>query len=90
MLLLNRRLRNDDTADNRNKFKVEHWAPQSRHLDLALDYKNLLAACPGNEGSPPQLQHCDTSKKDAFIKLDPRTPSVHSKHPAQRPDGTGR
>ncbi|RYD32195.1 MAG: TIGR02646 family protein [Verrucomicrobiaceae bacterium] len=42
--------------------KIEHWACQEDHADQDLDYGNLLGACPGGEGRPGRLQHCDTSK----------------------------
>jgi uncharacterized protein (TIGR02646 family) len=53
--------------------KIEHWASQSapstRHRQL--DWKNLLGACKGGEGSPPRQQHCDTRKGDTPIKVNP-------------------
>ncbi len=45
-----------------NNMKIEHWRAQSKYQKLKFDYKNLLAACKGNEGSPPEEQHCDTRK----------------------------
>jgi uncharacterized protein (TIGR02646 family) len=51
--------------------KVEHWRCQSRYETLELSYSNLLAACPGGEGQPVALQHCDTRKGDADLKFNP-------------------
>ncbi len=56
-----------------DRMKVEHREPQSHpktaHLQLA--WPNLLGVCPGNEGRPYHLQHCDTSKGARRITLDP-------------------
>jgi uncharacterized protein (TIGR02646 family) len=56
------------TKDN---MKIEHWRPQTPYPQLQLDYQNLLAACNGNEGKPPELQHCDTKKGDKEIIISP-------------------
>ncbi len=53
------------------RMKIEHWKPQSQYTKLQLDYRNLLAACEGNEGNPRQLQHCDTRKGDKEITINP-------------------
>jgi uncharacterized protein (TIGR02646 family) len=58
--------------------RIEHWAPQSLYPSLRLDYKNLLAACDGNEGKPKHLRHCDVSKGDQEISLDPTQPSCET------------
>jgi uncharacterized protein (TIGR02646 family) len=55
----------------RASMKVEHWAPQSKNPEKALSYGNLLASCKGGDGGPTGLQHCDTKKGDASIKLHP-------------------
>ncbi len=44
-----------------------------------LEYKNLLAACKGNQGSAPNEQHCDTRKGDQDIKYNP----ADSNHPIE-------
>jgi len=53
------------------QMKIEHFKPQSQYPELQLDYHNLLAACDGNQGSPPDLQHCDTHKGDEEMTLNP-------------------
>lgn len=53
------------------EMKVEHWRPQSQYPTLALDWRNLLGACPGNMGAAPSEQTCDTRKGDAEILLNP-------------------
>lgn len=57
------------------EMKVEHWRPQSQYPALALDWRNLLGACPGNMGAAPSEQTCDTRKGDAEILLNPLDPS---------------
>ena len=72
--------------------KIEHWAPQSVHPDLQLDYHNLLGACVGEvrDGEPDadeahqksrrESQHCDTHKGNTKIKVHP----ADSKHRCDR------
>lgn len=62
--------------DNTKHVKIEHIAPQSIYPEKSLVYKNMLAVCDGNEGSPYSLQTCDTHKRDTEIKADPTEPSV--------------
>ena len=64
------RIRNDE-------MKVEHWKCQSRYPSEQLNYRNLLAACLGEEGKPRDLQHCDTRKGDDDLKWNPAD-SSHS------------
>ena len=56
-----------------SRMKIEHRASQSdpstHHRQL--DWKNLLGACNGGEGSPQRQQHCDTHKGDTPITLNP-------------------
>ncbi len=55
--------------------KVEHWYPQDAPEDRDLEYANLLAVCLGcyNQG---EFFHCDTSKADTVITLNP-TNNLH-------------
>jgi uncharacterized protein (TIGR02646 family) len=55
----------------KHRMKIEHWRSQTEYKSLQLDYKNLLGACMGNEGARPQNQHCDTSKGDHVITINP-------------------
>ncbi len=66
------RIRNDPTT-----MKIEHWHCQSRYPGEALDYRNLLAACPGGQGKPRHLQHCDTRKSDQDLCWNPANPRHH-------------
>lgn len=60
--------------------RIEHWHPQGRHSERALDWRNLLLACHGGEGQPPPLQHCDYSKGDEIIRLNPLDRVEHRFH----------
>ena len=57
--------------------KVEHWRCQSRYPNEQLSYSNLLASCPGGEGKPQYLQHCDTRKGNCDLKWNPADPAHH-------------
>lgn len=59
------------------EMKIEHWQCQDRHSSEQLNYRNLLGACPGGKGQPPQLQHCDTRKGDRDLKWNPADPAHH-------------
>ncbi len=53
------------------QMKIEHWKPQTKYTALQLEYRNLLGACMGNQGTRPQNQHCDTRKGDIEITINP-------------------
>ena len=57
--------------------KIEHWQCQSRYPAEQLNHRNLLGACPGGDGQPPCLQHCDTSKGDRDLQWNPADPGHH-------------
>ncbi len=63
------------SAINFDNMKVEHWYPQDAPEDRDLEYANLLAVCLGcyNQG---EYFHCDTSKADTVIQLNP-TNALH-------------
>jgi len=58
------------------KMKLEHWWPQSvRPPDRRLDYSNMLGVCTGMLYLDGQtFFHCDTSKVDTVISIDPQRP----------------
>jgi uncharacterized protein (TIGR02646 family) len=56
---------------NPDGMKIEHWAPQSQSSERQLDWKNLLGACKGGEGSPLAEQHCDSHKGNTPIRVNP-------------------
>jgi hypothetical protein len=51
--------------------KVEHWHCRDCYPNEQLDYRNLLAACNGNEGQPRSKQHCDTRKGNSLLSWNP-------------------
>lgn len=57
--------------------KIEHWRSQSRYPAEQISYRNLLGACPGGDGQPPHLQHCDTRKGDRDVRWNPADPAHH-------------
>ncbi|HPN62281.1 MAG TPA: hypothetical protein PLP78_03280 [Candidatus Fermentibacter daniensis] len=59
-----------------DQMKVAHWHSQTRHPDEDLDYANLLGACKGGEGMPPEQQHCDTFQGNRDLAFNPANP-VH-------------
>lgn len=58
----------------RDSMKTEHWHCRSGYSGEQLDYRNMLAACYGNEGYPPRAQHCDTRKGNSDLALNPANP----------------
>ena len=57
--------------------KIEHWRCRAHHPGEQLKYRNLLAACRGGEGQPPNLQHCDTRKGNRDLEWNPADPAYH-------------
>lgn len=59
------------------KTRIEHWAPREIYNgeegrpDLRLNYRNLMAACDGNQGRPKHLYCCDKSKDNHEITINP-------------------
>lgn len=59
-------------SPNADKMKIEHNKPQKKYPHKQLDYQNLLASCKGNDGGPKHLpRHCDTSKGEQEITINP-------------------
>jgi len=56
---------------SKEKMRIEHWNSQTGFPAQQLIYTNLLGACPGNEGQPKNLQHCDVSRKNIPLKINP-------------------
>jgi uncharacterized protein (TIGR02646 family) len=57
------------------RVKIAHWTPQAVDATRDLEWRNLLAACHGNEGAPRERQHCDTRQANSRLSVDPQTPS---------------
>lgn len=51
--------------------KIEHWNSQSGHPDSTVDWKNLLGACSGGNGERDAIKHCDTSRKNLALTVNP-------------------
>jgi uncharacterized protein (TIGR02646 family) len=64
------------------KMKIEHFKPFSIYNgtkgkeDLTLNYGNLLATCKGGEGGLKGNFHCDKSKGNKEIRLNPTDKSL--------------
>ena len=56
---------------NSDSMTIEHWHSQHEYPTEQLDYRNMLAVCPGNKGNPPKAQHCDTRKKKHDLIFNP-------------------
>jgi len=73
------------------KTKIEHWHCQDNYCNEQLDYKNMLVVCKGNEGHPPENQHCDTRKGSQELHYNPSEKThypVFEKHITYSGDGT--
>ena len=57
--------------------KIEHWQSQTRYPEQQLTYVNLLGSCPGEEGQPRGLQHCDTRKGERDLRWNPADSAHH-------------
>lgn len=56
-----------------DKMKVEHWQPQKHFPKKELDYSNMLAVCMGCfSRKEKNTLHCDSSKQDTIIDLNPQ------------------
>ncbi|HEY3295378.1 MAG TPA: retron system putative HNH endonuclease [bacterium] len=55
--------------------RIEHWHCQTKYDGESLDYRNLLAACPGGQKQPYKLQHCDYRKGDDDLLYNPADPA---------------
>lgn len=51
--------------------KIEHFLCQDDHSQEELNYGNMLLACLGNEGSPKQIQTCDSYKGNMTLTHNP-------------------
>lgn len=63
-------------APTQDKMKIEHFHSQYAFSELQLDFRNLLASCKGNENSDLKEFHCDKSKKEKLISLNPTNESM--------------
>lgn len=71
------------------RMKIEHWRCQSLHPELELSYENILGACLGGDGQPPDERHCDTRKGDQTLKWNPAMTAARvGQRIRYEPDGT--
>ena len=66
-----------------SNMRIEHWRPQSRFPDEQLEYRNLLAACNGNEGGGSAHEHCDVKKGNKVIAYNPADRNIDVEHKLQ-------
>lgn len=79
-----RRIRAEASA-----MKIEHWHCRAHYPRKQLSYRNLLGACRGGEGKPPDEQHCDTRKGNRNLLWNPAEPAHDIESKVQYdPDGT--
>jgi uncharacterized protein (TIGR02646 family) len=69
------------------KMKIAHWTPRKLkvidangaesfpNLPDQLSYWNMLGCCNGNEGQPPEKQHCDTHQGNMPLSKNPANPA---------------
>ncbi len=75
--------------NDRSSMKIEHWHCRAGYPGEELDYRNLLASCPGGEGLPHHLQFCDTRKADDDLRWNPADPLRRVEDRiSYEPDGT--
>ena len=68
------RIKRLSTKVDSNSMKIEHWHCQSEYPKEQLEYRNMLAACHGNEGHSFDAQHCDTRKGNSDLIFNPADP----------------
>lgn len=69
------------------KMKIAHWKPRKLkeadedgaetfpNMVEQLSYANMLGCCNGNEGQPPEKQHCDTHQGNLPLSRNPANPA---------------
>ena len=75
----------------KDSMKIEHWKAQNA-IDgsgqkYALDYRNMLGVCIGNQSAVHEDQTCDTYRGNADLFVDPRN-EEHINQIAYKADGT--
>lgn len=73
-------------VDDPLRMKIAHWKPRKYRQTKAdgqesfpnlpdqLAYWNMLGCCNGNEGQPPEKQHCDTHQSCLPLSRNPADP----------------
>lgn len=63
----------DDKSILTDRIRIEHIHEQKNNEQLQLEYKNMMAVCPGYLGGQT---HCDRSKGHTSVTLDPYDPRL--------------
>lgn len=50
---------------------IEHYLAQSNDPKLKLNYRNMLGVCNVSEGKPSHQQHCDKSRGNQILTINP-------------------
>jgi uncharacterized protein (TIGR02646 family) len=66
-----RRISEQVDSGGKPKMKIEHYDAQSTAEDRRLNFLNMLGVCRGGEGGAVHLFHCDTSRGNTTITVDP-------------------
>ena len=59
------------SATTKDAMKIEHYVARSVDGTKQLCWQNLLGVCPGDRGIGPPGFHCDTSRGDQELFVDP-------------------
>jgi uncharacterized protein (TIGR02646 family) len=70
----NQRISNELDRIGRPKTKIEHYSPQSEDERMRMNYLNMIGVCQGNQGSPKKNQHCDSSRGNQNLTINPMNP----------------
>jgi len=54
-----------------DKTTIEHFYPQSEDRPRDLDFGNMLGVCPGNVGSPYNMQTCGCHRGNELLTINP-------------------
>lgn len=60
------------------KTNIEHYVPRSVDESLSLQFSNMLGVCNGNAGQPRHLHHCDKSRSNKSLTIDPHHSSCET------------
>lgn len=66
----NQRIKDDDEF-GKPRTSIEHYEAQANDDEKKLNYLNMLGVCNGNEGNPIHLMHCDRSRGNKLLFINP-------------------
>ncbi len=73
----NQRIKEDDEFGNALT-NIEHYKAQANEEDKGMNYLNMLGVCKGNEGNPIHLMHCDKSRGNKLLFINPMNPNCEA------------